>query len=172
MKYSYEHRLESVKMVLEQGYSYNAVVQLKGGNVKSLRHWVGHYQREGVSGLCKKNNTYDSTFKQSVIRYLEANDVSLFSATIKFGVPDERLVRSWLHIYQKDGISGLCGSNRDIDKPMKSSKKKQHTSVPNEDLHRELELLRAENAYLKKLQALVQERIARENGNELSPLKN
>ena len=40
------------------------------------------------------------------------------------------------------------------------------------DLLKEVEFLKAENAYLKKLRALVQERIAREYKNGLPPSKN
>ena len=42
----------------------------------------------------------------------------------------------------------------------------------NKDLLKEIELLKAENAYLKKLRALVQERIARESKKGLPPSKN
>jgi transposase len=53
------------------------------------------------------------------------------------------------------------------DKPKKEkmSKKKPNTDTQ-EDLLAEIERLRMENAYLKKLNALVQERIARENGRK------
>jgi transposase len=54
----------------------------------------------------------------------------------------------------------------------KAKKSKSEVSSSDKSLLKELELLRAENAYLKKLQALVQERIAREKGSELPPLKN
>ena len=44
-------------------------------------------------------------------------------------------------------------------------------ATPHEELLKELEYLRAENAYLKKLQALVEERIVRESGKEPKPSK-
>ena len=48
------------------------------------------------------------------------------------------------------------------DKPAKKKLSKE----TEEDLIAEIQRLRMENDYLKKLQPLVQERIARENGNE------
>ena len=48
------------------------------------------------------------------------------------------------------------------DKP----RKKKLNKETEEDLIAEVQRLRMENEYLKKLNALVQERIARENGNE------
>jgi len=48
------------------------------------------------------------------------------------------------------------------DKP----RKKKLNKETEEDLITEVQRLRMENEYLKKLNALVQERIARENGKE------
>ena len=45
-------------------------------------------------------------------------------------------------------------------------KKKKLSKQTEEDLIAEVQRLRMENEYLKKLQALVQERIAQENGKE------
>ena len=50
------------------------------------------------------------------------------------------------------------------------TKKVKLKTTPHEELLKELEYLRAENAYLKKLQALVEERIVRESGKEPKPL--
>ena len=48
------------------------------------------------------------------------------------------------------------------------TKKVKLKTTPHEELLKELEYLRAENAYLKKLQALVEERIVRESGKSPS----
>ena len=48
----------------------------------------------------------------------------------------------------------------------KNQKKPTLNKETEEDLIAEVQRLRMENEYLKKLNALVQERIARENGNE------
>ena len=47
-----------------------------------------------------------------------------------------------------------------------TSRKKKLSKETEEDLIAEVQRLRMENEYLKKLNALVQERIARENGKE------
>jgi transposase len=53
----------------------------------------------------------------------------------------------------------------------KKTKEVKTTSVPadQQSLLKELEYLRAENAFLKKLKALVEERIARESGKLPKP---
>jgi len=55
--------------------------------------------------------------------------------------------------------------------PKKSEKPKQNLNREQE-LEAENAQLRMENAYLKKLNALVQERIAREKGKKQPPSKN
>ena len=57
------------------------------------------------------------------------------------------------------------------DSIIKNKKKDKLNTTPHEELLKELEYLRAENAYLKKLQALVEERIVRESGKEPKPSK-
>lgn len=61
---------------------------------------------------------------------------------------------------------------RTIKSKQKNEKLEEASSVQNKSLQKEVEYLRAENAYLKKLQALVQQRIDQEKGSELPPSKN
>ena len=70
----------------------------------------------------------------------------------------------------KTKVLKACGVNRKEGGRPKTKKVKLKTT-PHEELLKELEYLRAENAYLKKLQALVEERIVRESGKEPKPSK-
>jgi transposase len=100
------------------------------------------------------------------------NHLSLFETAIKFCIPSESSVLQWDRIYRKEGESGLF---RDCQVKMKDQDKTGKLSGSNNeetDLQKELEFLRAENAYLKKLKVLVQERIAHETGNEQKPSTN
>lgn len=53
-----------------------------------------------------------------------------------------------------------------MEKKKKMLQKKELSEETKEDLIAEVQRLRMENEYLKKLRALVQERIDRENGKE------
>ena len=80
-----------------------------------------------------------------------------------------RFVRQWERIYLEEGVEGLMKERRGratkLDNPKKGIPKKLDKSVE-EDLIAEVQRLRMENEYLKKLNALVQERIQRENGKK------
>ena len=71
-------------------------------------------------------------------------------------------------IYYEEGPQALHRNNRGRKPIMKSSKprKKKLEKAVEEDLIAEVQRLRMENEYLKKLNALVQERISQENGKE------
>ena len=73
----------------------------------------------------------------------------------QFGIPDHHSVAKWERIYLMEGPEGLT-----IERRGRSSKGRptQFPKEVEEDLLKEVQRLRAENEYLKKLQALVLER--------------
>ena len=99
---------------------------------------------------------------------MHANHLSLFQTAVKFGIPTDVTVGKWERIYYEEGPQGLYQDNRGRKSKMNSDNpmKKKLSKETEEDLIAEVQRLRMENDYLKKLQALVQERIARENWNE------
>ena len=72
-------------------------------------------------------------------------------------------VASWAKHYEEDGYNGLIDKKKGRPSMRKKkSIKKDDSEKSREELLEELEYLRAENEYLKKLDALVQERKAQE----------
>ena len=167
-KYSYEEKLEAVLRVLEEGMSVRTSANILGTAYEHVRRWVMRYEQFGPEGLIVKHGSYSGAFKVSVIEYMHENHISLSQAAVKFGVPSDATVGKWERIYYEEGPQGLYQDNRGRKSKMNSDKptKKKLSKETEEDLIAEVQRLRMENDYLKKLQALVQERIARENGNE------
>ena len=96
-------------------------------------------------------------------------------AAAYFGMPCKHPLGEWERLYYKEGAHALYKENRGRKRDMKLDKSSNLINTPKEteeDLIIEVQRLRAENAYLKKLRALVQERIAQENGKEQEPSKN
>ena len=170
-KYSYGEKLKAVFGVIENYRSLRAVATEIGTDKETVRRWVGLYKQFGTEGLLIENVNFSLEFKLSAIKYMQENHLSFFKTAIKFGITNDSVLRKWYRIYNEYGVAGLMPKNQCRNKEM-SSKKPNQDEKTKEELLKELQYLRAENAYLKKLQALVQERIARENGRNQKPSKN
>ena len=129
-------------------------------------------EHHGLDGLRIKKGSYTGDFKLSVIRYMHENHLSLFDTAVKFGIPNDSTVLQWNRIYHKDGAAGLFRDNRGKMKRKDKIVQTSNFNYQEIDFRQELEFLRAENAYLKKVKVLVKERIVREKRNEQKPSKN
>ncbi len=128
------------------------------------------YQEHGQEGL--QSHTYNWTAEQKyqVIQYMRENHLSCQETGIQFGISGSSTIWQWEQRYLKNGIEGLEN---------KKKGRKPRTPKPKPPKTREEELLdenlylRAENEYLKKLNALVAERKnrKRERGAVISELR-
>ena len=105
------------------------------------------------------NKRYTPEFKIHVVEIMRSEHLSCSEAARRFDVSDHHLVSSWERIYLEEGPEGLAVERRGraaTGRPRKVPK------AAEEDLIAENQRLRAENAYLKNLQALVLERERRQ----------
>ena len=160
-KYSDELKLEIVKYCIEEFHSkYDAANKFNIPSPTSIDNWIRKYREHGVEGLIKQNkSSYSGDFKQNVIEYMHNNHLSATETAIHFRLGSVNLVLKSERIYYEEGPQGLYIERRGRNKNMSSKPKKKKISNENEeDLIEEVQRLRMENAYLKKLQALIQER--------------
>ena len=165
-KYSKEFKLEVVEYCIKQHHGYNDAA--KHFNIPSstpILEWVRKYEKRGPEGLLRnQKSSYDGQFKQNVVEYMHNNHLSLTETAIKFNLGNHNVVGKWERIYYEEGPQGLYIERRGRSKNMSSKPKKKNLNKEiEEDLIAENQRLRMENEYLKKLNALVQERIKREN---------
>lgn len=165
MKWTKEEKL---KMVLE--YKKNGFTPVVQGCVRKtmqnlIRRWSIVYDLYGESGLehrCKRWTIEDKI--NAVQRVLNGESYSEVSYSL--GMSCESQVLTWHRKYLELGWDGLKldgrGRKRKMgNKPIEPSKSKSQAEEIVE-LRKRLEYLEAENAYLKKLAALVQQRKAQE----------
>lgn len=172
MKYSKAEKLKAIRSILSGEHSTRSASVHFGIPRRNLRTWLCRYERYGSQGLDLRQGSYPGDFKEGVIIDMHENHLSLSQTAVKYGIPSDSTVLMWERIYRTEGVVGLYRDNRGR-KQMKPTKAKK-TKVPltvEEELSRENELLRAEVAYLKKLRALVEKRVARESGNVPKPSK-
>jgi len=173
-KYSLSDRLFVVKKVLNEHISVRSASKLIGADHIQVKYWVSMYEQYGKSGLESRKINYTGEFKNNVIADLYKNNLTLYDTALKYAMPTPSTVLTWKRLYDAHGSAALYKSNQIWQGAVKTVKHKNNSGLDpkTKALHRELEYLKAENAYLKKLQALVQERIARENENEPPLSKN
>lgn len=116
----------------------------------------------------QKFKKHSPEFKLSVILDMRENHLGLMETERKYDI-HHSVIAKWERIFLEEGAEGLMRERRGRasgangvrkGRPPKLDKKVE------EDLIAENQRLRMENEYLKKLNALVQERIQRENGRK------
>ena len=100
------------------------------------------------------NKKYTPEFKKQVVETMLRDNLSYSETERRFGVVRSRIT-AWERIYLTEGPEGFTIERR--GRGSKGRPPKQLPKKVEEDLLTEVQRLRAENAYLKNLQALVLE---------------
>jgi len=161
-KFGIDFKLKIVKKHLEEFVGIGDLSLETKIDRSLIRKWVKFYELYGVSGLARtKNSHYPVSFKLKVIKSV-AQGMSLREAARKFNIAAESSIIKWQGAFEKSGNLGLENKPRGRPKTMSNYKrKKRKTNQPltrEEELLEQIEYLRAENAILKKLDALIRER--------------
>lgn len=165
-KYPINLKLTIVKYCLEGNHSINeATREFKISSSSLVRVWIRKYQKYGINGLKQTKGSYDGFFKKNVVEYMHANNLSYVETSIEFNLGNHNMPRIWESIYLEKGPQELLKENRGRKKKnnMKRTQNKKENTTKEKELLDEIKQLRMENDYLKKLNALVQERMKREN---------
>ena len=163
-KHSLETKVKSIKDIVENGMSVNAVRKNLRTSRVTIQLWLAFYERYGIKGLTLEPKTYSGDFKVSVVRYIHEYKMSFFDAAVHFAIPCPKTVSKWDSIYLEKGPEALYKGNRGKIKMTKNkSKNKSYNLLVNkqmdsseENLAEEVQRLRMENDYLKKLITLAQ----------------
>jgi len=108
----------------------------------------------------KPNKRYTPEFKKLVIETMLKEKLSYSETARRFSVSNHHRIQDWERIYLTEGPEGFAVERR--GRKHKGSSNKQLPKQVEEDLLAEVQRLRAENEYLKNLQALVLERERRQ----------
>ena len=101
------------------------------------------------------NKRYTPEFKKLVIETMQEEKLSYSEICRRFDVNSRDQIKSWERIYLEEGPEGFAVERR--GRSSKGRPPKQLSKQVEEDLLAEVQRLRAENDYLKNLQALVLE---------------
>ena len=148
--------------MIEDGRSIKSISKDYGINHHRLHVLWNRYELEDRAGLLKKKNIKaDYAIKRKIILDIEENHLTLHAASLKYGASPQR-ISFWLKVYREEGLAVLARMKKRGRPPsMGRPKKNSRPLTELERLRKEVQELKTENALLKKVRALVEERNAR-----------
>lgn len=156
-KFKHEFRLALVQKVVD-GASVLGTAKEAGVGHRTLRQWVGNYRAGGLEGLFSTKQRYTGSFKQYAVEYRWQKGLSYSQAASELGIPHCATLHAWEKIFLEMGPEGLQDTRKGRPPTMPKKKKGTEPKTREQELEAKIAHLEMENAYLKKLNALVAER--------------
>jgi transposase len=166
-KYAVQVKLLAVQDYCSGKAGLREVAHRHDVDFSSLRQWVAAYQVHGATALeVKKVQHYSAEFRLSVLKRMHDEQLSYRQVAALFDIRKFNIVGDWERRYDDGGENALSrqpkrvGSHRKMPKPTLPAQPQppDDESRTRDELIAELNQLRLENDYLKKLDALVQKK--------------
>lgn len=157
-KYNQLFKQQVIDFYLSHHQNLSLTLRQFGLKSRTVRHWIAQFNYSGSNGLAvlHTKRRYSPEFKLSVVQAVLSSEFTLLEASLHFGISNESVIFQWLKAFEKQGITGL------LPKPKgRPSMKPKYAKMPPKPTNRleELELenlrLRAEVAFLKKLDEII-----------------
>jgi transposase len=158
-KYSLQFKTAAVEAYINGCDGFRKTANRYSVDCSLLRRWVAAFQAHGSSGLQSNRRHYSCAFKFSVIECMHKERLSLREVATRFGLGQSSQVGIWERQYYSGGPDALTKRKKTAPMPKKSPVQLQSELVDDdsksrEQLKVELDYLRMENAYLKKLEEI------------------
>jgi len=181
MKLSYQDKIDIVQAIDTGLYNARELSKMYEINNGIIYYMYDLYKNHGIESLEHKSRKYSTELKETIVKRVKDGE-STYRLSIEYGLSNAGIIYQWIKNYDENYGKILvnkrgrkmknknCTKDNSIDKPVegvsssKVVKDKSYKDLEKENkkLKQKLEYSRAEMAYLKKLDALVQERIKRE----------
>lgn len=151
----------------KEGMSISSICKEYGIDPSDLKYLVRLIDAYGTEIISKKHHIYSSEFKTSVVEEFLAGGSSYNDISIKYALPNSSILKQWVKIYKESGCVIL---DKKRGRPsMKNKETKPDKSLEEMTAEEQIEYWKkrairaeAEAEYLKKLEAVVQAREARQ----------
>lgn len=164
-KYSIQFKLSAVRAYLERTLGLRCIAEQFQIDPTLLRRWVAGFQLHGEASLQRSRRYWSADFKRSVIHHMWRNQLSFRQAAAVFNLGNSTQIGIWEKQYYSGGFQGLVSGSKRVKKPMPKLPATTSQSSPTNDedlshaeLLAKLRKLQVENAVLKKLKELREEK--------------
>lgn len=170
-KYDYDFKLRLVTIILEGKNSIKGLQKSENVRGYNIHFWVRLYEvygTQGLKGVSQSHFTIDEKVK--IIQDYQKTGLSLVDLCVKYRISSPSVLSQWIRKFQNNGFKGLEDKRGvHLKKNTTNTKMTKKSNIPGikesmtdlEKLKIENNYLRAENAYLKKLEALAQSKQAK-----------
>ena len=158
-KFTSEEKLQVALRYTEGNESFGDIAKELGIDRKNIQIWVRQYKYHGEEAFRKRYTNYTVQFKLDVLNFMIEHGTSLNETAAIFQIAAPSTILQWRKQFETKGFDALQSKKKGRPS-MKKETKKQPKQAPVEGspeaLQAEIDRLRMENEYLKKLNALVQ----------------
>jgi transposase len=159
-KYSTQFKLKVVKSFLAGKGGAKLLSRQWLVNESKVRTWVSHYRLHGIDGLRPKRSVYSAQFKLQVLSHQDREHLSCRQVAAIYDIRNPNQVKVWRCNLDEDGLQDPGSTKQEVRPNMNARRPcppPPSAVAPNAEqvLRQDNERLRAEVAYLKKLQALI-----------------
>lgn len=158
-KYSTEFKLEVVQSFRAGDGGARLLARRWSLPEEKIRTWVSHYRLHGIDGLRPKRGAYSVQFKLQVLSHQDREQLSSRQVAAIYDIRNSNQVVVWRRSLDQGGVEALVSKKQ--GRP-NMKQERRCPALPNpvvsdsaQALREENERLRAEVAYLRKLQALI-----------------
>lgn len=167
VKFNLDFKIKIVTEYLSGCGSPTLAKRYRIGDKNIILNWVHNFELRGIKGLEPRdmNLNYSSQFKVEVLNWRNQHKASLPATALHFNLSSPSTIWQWQKKYNDMGIAGL---KRRRGNPKMAKKRPQNKIQPkskdvNEEIKRlkqENKMLRIQNEFLKKVDALAQKKSA------------
>ena len=159
-KFNAEKKMDAILRYQAGRESVKSIAKSLGVNHEVVRMWIKQFEYHGEKAFERTYTAYTVPYKLDVLQYMNENGTSPNEAAVIFNIPSPGIIRKWRSQFSKNGIDALTSKKKGRSSMAKNKSKVKNNKEPVEGsveaLQAEIERLRMENAYLKKLNTLIQ----------------
>ncbi len=159
-KFNMEKKMDAIRRHQAGAEGVGSIAKSLGVNHEVVRMWIKQFEYHGEKAFEKSYTAYTVPYKLDVLQHMNEHGTTPNEAAVIFNIPSPGIIRKWRSQFSKNGIDALIAKKKGRPLMAKNNAKITNKQKPVEGsveaLKAEVERLRMENAYLKKLNTLIQ----------------